>query len=140
LFIATGNNEYHSKLTEWLKPADPSTRKWGWSRLYDAYGAAIRSYAFAAKAGKLKREQLDRTLLDECENEIIAAAEDQLKRAQNCAYGTSFPEETKRSRTAGWYFSGDAAFDLAVACQLDYPIKNDPRPRMIEAILTNLNY
>src|SRR5207244_1729910 len=33
-----------------------------------------------------------------------------------------------------------AAFDLAVACQLEFPEKNDPRPRMGEAILSNLNY
>jgi len=29
---------------------------------------------------------------------------------------------------------------LAVACQLDYPIRNDPRPRMLNALLSNLNY
>jgi len=140
LFIATGGAEYQTKLLEWLNPSDPSTRKWGWLRLYDAYGSAIRSYAFAARSGKLKREQLEPQLLEQCENEIIAAGEEQLKRAQACAYGTSFPEETKRARSAGWYFSGDAAFDLAVACQLDYPARNDPRPKMMEALLSNLNY
>ena len=75
-----------------------------------------------------------------CEDEIIAAAQDQIRRSEDSAYGTSFPEETKRSRSAGWYFSGDAAFDLAVACQLDYPILNDPRPKFLEAMLGNLNY
>jgi hypothetical protein len=29
---------------------------------------------------------------------------------------------------------------LAVAFQLDYPVKNDPRPRFMEAILSNFNY
>jgi len=140
LFLATGEATYHKKLIEWLNPADPATRKWGWLRLYDAYGNAIRSYAFAAKAGKMKRDQLQLELLEQCENEIAALGEEQLRRAQNCAYGTSFPEETKRSRSAGWYFPGDAAFDLAVACQLDYPRRNDPRPRLLEALLTNLNY
>ena len=140
LFIATQDPEYQKKLGAWLNPSDPATRKWGWLRLYDAYGAAIRSYAFAAKAGKIKREALQPLLLEQCEAEIATVGEEQLRRAQNCAYGTSFPEETKRSRSAGWYFSSDAAFDLAVACQLDYPPKNDPRPRMLEAMLTNLNY
>jgi hypothetical protein len=140
LFLATGDPEYHKSIAEWLRPSDPGTRKWGWLRLYDAYGAAIRSYAFGAKSGRVKPGQLDTPLLEACENEIIAAAEDQLKRAQLCAYGTSFPEETKRARSAGWYFSGDAAFDLAVAYQLSYPSRNDPRPRMLEAILSNLNY
>jgi len=140
LFIATQDPEYQKKLIAWLDPSNATTRKWGWLRLYDAYGAAIRSYAFAAKAGKVKHEALQPLLLDQCENEIATAGEEQLRRAQNCAYGTSFPEETKRSRTAGWYFSSDAAFDLAVASQLEYPPKNDPRPKMLEALLTNLNY
>jgi hypothetical protein len=140
LFIATGEPQFEKRIGEWFKPADPETRKWGWWRLFDAYGCAIRSYAFAAKAGKIPREKLDRLLLEQCENEIIASGEDQLRRSHDSAYGTSFPEETKRARAAGWYFSGDAAFDLAVACQMDYPSKRDPRPKMIEAILANLNY
>jgi hypothetical protein len=79
-------------------------------------------------------------LLEECEAEIAADGEDQLNRARHSAYGTSFPEETKRAGSAGWYFSSDAAFDLAVACQLDYPVMNDPRPAMRAALISNLNY
>ena len=140
LFLATGDKAYQKKLIELFDPSDAGIRRWGWMRLYDAYGCAIRSYAFAAKAGKIKREQQQPLFLDRCEAEIAADGEDQLRRARESAYGTSFPEETKRVRTAGWYFSMDAAFDLAVACQLAYPIKNDPRPAMIEALLSNLNY
>src|SRR5439155_20080075 len=114
--------------------------KWVWWRLWEAYGCAIRSYAFAAKAGKIARETLHPLFLEQCENEIIAAGEDQLRRARDSAYGTSFPEETKRARSAGWYFSSDAAFDLAVAYQMDYPIKRDPRSKIMEAIVSNLNY
>jgi hypothetical protein len=140
LFLATGDAKYHKKVQEWLNPADPGIRKWGWWRLFESYGCAIRSYAFAAKAGKIKREQLQPLLLEQCEAEIVAAGEDQLHRAESSAYGTSFPDETKKARTAGWYFSSDAAFDLAVAYQLDYPIKNDPRPKLMEALISNLNY
>jgi len=140
LFLATGDPVFQQKLLEWLHPADAGERRWGWWRLYDAYGCAIRSYAFAVKAGKAKREQLNRVLLEECEAEIAADGEDQLNRARHSAYGTSFPEETKRAGTAGWYFSSDAAFDLAVAYQLDYPVMNDPRPAMRAALLSNLNY
>jgi hypothetical protein len=140
LYLATGDARYQEKLLSWLHPADPETRRWGWWRLYEAYGCAIRSYAFAVRSGRLKHNQLDSHLLEECEDEIAAAGEDQLRRAQDCAYGTSFPEEGKRNRTAGWYFSDDAGFDLAVACQLDYPAKRDPRPRMLEALISNLNY
>ena len=89
---------------------------------------------------RIKREQLNATLLTDCENEIIAAAEDQCRRSKESAYGTSFPAETKATRTAGWYFSGDAAFELATACQLDFPQMNDPRPKYVDAILGNLNY
>lgn len=140
LFLATGESKYHEKLQEWLKPQDPENRKWGWWRLFESYGCAIRSYSFAARAGKVKREQLQPRLLEQCEAEIIASGEDQLRRAENSAYGTSFPQETKKVRTAGWYFSSDAAFDLAVAYQLDYPPKNDPRPKLLEALISNLNY
>ncbi len=140
MFLATGDPAIHKQLLQWFNPTDPGTRRWGWWRLYDSYGCAIRSYAFGARSGRLKRDQLDPLLLGQCEDEIIAAGEDQLKRAQASAYGTSFPEETKRTLSAGWYFSSDAAFDLAVASQIDYPEKRDPRPKLFEAILSNLNY
>jgi hypothetical protein len=140
LFLATGEPTFADKLAQWLKPSDPATRLWGWWRLYGCWGNAIRDYAFAARSGRIKREKLDPTLLGDCENEVIAAADDQLRRSQESAYGTSFPSETKATRTAGWYFSGDAAFEFAVACQLDFPQMNDPRPKYVEAILGNLNY
>ncbi|HLP78286.1 MAG TPA: glycoside hydrolase family 9, partial [Candidatus Paceibacterota bacterium] len=82
----------------------------------------------------------DPRLLELCENEIISAGEDQLRRSEDSAYGVSFPSETKRTRSAGWFFAGDAAFDLAVASQLDYPIMNDPQPKLLAAILSNLNF
>jgi hypothetical protein len=140
LYIATGEKAYEQKLLEWLHPNDPATRVWGWQRLSESYGNAIRSYTFAVKAGKLRENQVDRLLREQCENEIVAAGEDQLRRASESAYGTSFPVETKRVKTAGWYFSSDAAFDLATAYQLDYPILNDPRPKLLDALLSNLNY
>lgn len=140
LFLATGDEQVHNKLMEWLKPSDPETRRWGWWRLYDAYGCATRSYAFAARTGRLRRDQLNPLFLEDCEKEIAAAGEDQLRWAQDSAYGTSFPGETKRTLNGGWYFSSDAAFDLAVACQLDYPANRDPRKAMLEALIGNMNY
>ncbi|HEY3854009.1 MAG TPA: glycoside hydrolase family 9 protein [Verrucomicrobiae bacterium] len=140
LFLATGEPAYQEKLLDWLHPSDPAERRWGWWRLYDSYGCAIRSYAFAVKSGRLRKEQLNRILLEDCENEIAADGQDQLDRARQCAYGTSFPIESKRAGSAGWYFSSDAAFGLAVACQLDYPILNDPRPQMRAALISNIDY
>jgi hypothetical protein len=140
MFLATGDQAFQKRLLAWFNPADPGTRKWSWWRLYEGYGCAIRSYAFAVQAGRIRREQLDLGYLSKCENQIIAAGEDQLRWARDSAYGTSFPLETKRVRGAGWYFSDDAAFDLAVASQLDYPRLNDPRPKFLEALLSNINY
>ncbi|HEU5125235.1 MAG TPA: glycoside hydrolase family 9 protein [Verrucomicrobiae bacterium] len=140
MFLATGDPKIHAQLLDWLNPADPETRKWSWWRLFEDYGHAIRDYAFAARSGRVPQNQLDPRLLELCENEIIQAGEDQLQRANNSAYGTSFPTETKATRTAGWYFSSDAAFDLAVAYQLNYPIMNDPRPKLLAALLSNLNF
>ena len=140
MYLATGEPAYQTKLLEWLHPADPAERRWGWWRLYDSYGCAIRSYAFAVKSGRMHLEQMNRMLLEECEAEIDADGRDQLQRAQQSAYGTSFPEETKRAGSAGWYFSSDAAFDLAIALQLEYPVMNDPRPAMRAALISNLNY
>jgi hypothetical protein len=57
LFLATGDPAFQEKLLEWLHPADPANRRWGWWRLYDSYGCAIRSYAFAVKAGKARPDQ-----------------------------------------------------------------------------------
>jgi hypothetical protein len=140
LFLATREPVYQDKLSQWLHPDDTALRLWGWWRMYASYGNAIRDYAFAAKTGRLKRDQQLVLLRERCEAEIAAAGLDQLARAQASAYGTSFPLESKRMETAGWYFSSEAAFDLAVACQLDYPVMNDPRPKMMEALISNLNY
>ena len=140
LFLATGDESFQRRLSQSFDPADPHTRRWGWWRLYECYGRAVRSYAFAVAAKKARPDQLDGEFLRRCEEEIAAAAEDQLRWARESAYGTSFPTETKRRRSAGWYFSLDQAYDLAVASCLPQPPLNDRRSRYLDAILTNLNY
>lgn len=140
LFLATGDPALHRQVHQRLNPADPATRKWGWWRVYESYGCAERSYAFAVKSGRLKLGQVDPKLLIRCEDEVARSGEDQLRWARESAYGTSFPMPTKRVRSAGWYFSTDRAFDLAVAHQLDHPEQNDPRAKLLEAMISNLNY
>jgi hypothetical protein len=140
LFAATGEAEFHERATAWLDPANSETHRWGWWRLCESYGRAIRSYAFAARSGRLSSKQLSPRLLSLCEGEIVAGADDWLRASQQSAYGLSLPEATKRVLGAGWYFPLDYAFDLAVACQLDYPKNNDPRPDFFAAVLSNLNY
>ena len=140
LFLATGEESFHKKMLGSFQPGEERTRRWGWWRLYEGYGRAIRSYALAVKSGKAKASQMDRSFLRACETELVAAADDQLRWSQQSAYGTSFPTETKRFRGGGWYFSLDQAFDLAAACALDHPLMNDPRPKYREAVVANLNY
>ena len=134
LFLATGESKYHDELRSHFDPADKETMHWGWERLFDSYGCAIRSYAFGAKSGRVTDQQLDPAYLAKCRTEIIAGGDDHVSWATDSAYGTSFPIESKRFRTAGWYFSTAQAFDIAVAEVLN------PRPDRMQAILTNINY
>src|SRR5690349_21875827 len=54
--------------------------------------------------------------------------------SQQNAYGTSFPLDTKAVQSAGWYFSTDQAFDLAVAYQLN------AKTQYLAAAIANMNY
>jgi hypothetical protein len=134
LFVATGDETYHQQLKAWFDPADPNTLRWSWWRLFEGYGCAVRTYAFAARSGRLPLSALDPVYLAKCEAQILATGEDQLRFAQQTAYGTSFPEPDKTYRNAGWYFSSERAFDLTVAYQLS------PKPEYLDAITSNLNY
>ncbi len=140
LFLATGEEEYHRKFKQWCDPASDRTRRWGWWRMSECWGHAIRSYAFGARSGRIAAARLDPALLRKCENEIEAAGRDALRNSDESAYGTSLPAETKRMKGGGWYFSLDQGFDLVVASLLDYPRADDPRPRFLAAYLANLNY
>ncbi|MEW6305433.1 MAG: glycoside hydrolase family 9 protein, partial [Verrucomicrobiota bacterium] len=135
MFLATGDPSYHETLKAWFpEPADPGTFRWGWWRLYGTYGNAVRSYAFAARSGRLAEGQLDAAYLAKCASVVVASGNDHLQWSQNNAYGSSFPELTKAYRAAGWYFSSVQAFDLVAAYQLD------ARPEVLDAILCNVNY
>ncbi|HWA25480.1 MAG TPA: glycoside hydrolase family 9 protein [Lacunisphaera sp.] len=140
LFLATGEGEFHDKFRAWCDPAGDRTRRWGWWRLNECWGNAIRSYAFAGRTDRIAADRLDAALLAKCEREIEAAGRDAMNSSDESAYGTSFPAQTKRMRGGGWYFSLDQAFDLAVASLLDYPRQADPRPQFLEAYLANLNF
>ena len=50
-----------------------------------------------------------------------------LQWSQQSAYGTSFPMATKAVQGAGWYFSTDQAYDLAVAYQLNRKLELSQR-------------
>ncbi len=135
MFLATGGAAYHQKLMEWFPdPSNPATFRWGWWRMYACYGNAVRSYAFAARSGRLPVSQLNAAYLAKCEAQVTAAGNDALTWSQQGAYGSSFPDATKRVRAAGWYFSADQAFDIAVAQQIT------PRAEYLDAMVRNMNY
>lgn len=134
LFLATGDPKYQKFLGSQFDPSSPATRRWTWWRLYEGYGCAIRSYAFATRTGRLKADQLLPELSRRCLAELVAAGEDQLRYAQESAYAVSYPGADKRYRSASWFFPIDRAFDLAVAYQLS------PKPEFARAIWSNVDY
>ncbi len=134
MFIATGDQGIHATLKSWFDPSNSATWRWGWWHMAECYGNATRSYAFAAKSGKLPASALDSAYLAKCQAEVIAAGDMQLGFSQASAYGTSFPTQTKAVQGAGWYFSQDQAYDMTVAYQLN------PKPEYMAAIIANMNY
>ena len=134
LFAATGDPAYQAQLEAWYDPSSPATLRWGWWRLFESYGCAARTYAFAVRTGRLQSWQLDPAYLAKCEAQILAAGQDALGRSLNDAYGTAFDTASKRQRTAGWYFSSERAFDMTVAYQIA------PSDDLADAVMSNLNY
>jgi hypothetical protein len=135
LYLATGEAEFRERLFEWFpNPADPATFRWGWWRMSESWGNAIRSYAFAARSGRLPAAALDPRYLALCEGQILAAADDARSWSTKNAYATAFPLPTKAVNGAGWYFSLDQASDMAVACAID------PKPAYIDAMVGAMNY
>jgi len=135
MYLATGNTQYQTQLFSWFpNPADPSTFRWGWWRMSESWGNAIRSYAFAARSGRLPASALDRRYLALCEGQVLSAGDDEAIWSANNAYGTAFPTPTKTMRGGGWYFSMDAASDAAIAYQIE------PRAEYLDAIVGAMNY
>jgi hypothetical protein len=135
LYLATGDDTYRDQLQQWFpNPADPATFRWGWWRMSEAWGNAIRSYAFAARSGRLPPDKLDGRYLALCEGQIVAAAEDALDWSGKSAYATPLPLPTKRVRGGGWYFSLDQASDIAVAWLIA------PKPAYLDALVGAMNY
>jgi hypothetical protein len=134
MYLATGDPAIHQTLRSWFTPGDPATLRWGWWHMCECYGHAIRSYAFAVQSGRLTANQLDATFLSKCQSEIAAAGDAAMNWSKMSAYGTSFPDNTKRVKGGGWYFSADQAFDVTVAYQLN--AKSD----YMDALLANMNY
>ncbi|HZZ58093.1 MAG TPA: glycoside hydrolase family 9 protein, partial [Opitutaceae bacterium] len=135
MYAATGNTAYQTQLFAWFpNPADPSTFRWGWQQMAECWGNAIRTYAFAARSGRLPASALNASYLALCNAQIVAAGDNAAAWSQACAYGTPFPPETKAVLGGGWYFSLDQASDMAVAYQVD------PKPAYIDGLVAAMDY
>ena len=134
LFLATGSAEAHQELLSSFDPTAPSTRRWGWMRLFEGYGCATRSYAFAVASGRATEKKLDAAFLRKAQSEIRSAAEQVLEDLRDNAYATPFPRQNKRFRNAGWYFSSVAAFDLLPAYLLE------PNSEYLDGFASSLSY
>ena len=135
MFAATGDSQYQSKLLEWFpNPADSSTFRWGWWRMSQGWGNAIRTYAFAARSGRLPQGALNAAFLAACEGQVVAAGDDAVTWSHDNAYASPFPTATKAVNGGGWYFSLDQASDMAVAYQIN------PKPAYVDALVGAMNY
>lgn len=134
IFVATGDASFQQQLIQWYTPGDPQTLRWTWWRLFEGFGCATRTYAFAVRSGRLPASKLDQNYLARAEAEINAAANDIATFAEQNAYGASFPTANKAQRVAGWFFSRERAFDLLVAQLIA------PQSRHQAALQSNIDY
>jgi hypothetical protein len=102
--------------------------------MYASYGNVIRDYAAAVLSGRLQSSDLNAAYLAQCLTVITNWGNENLRWSEENAYGSSFPDHTKRVRSAGWYFSTEQAFDLVVAQRFN------PNAAYVDAILRNVNY
>lgn len=134
LFAATGNRQFEQRFVNAFKPEDSGTRRWSWWPMFEGWGNATRSYAFAVRSGRLSAGQVDQMFVHRCEQLIRETAANHVRWATESAYGTSFPDPNKSNLNAGWYFSSERAFDITVAYQLG------PDEGLRAAVVSNLNY
>jgi hypothetical protein len=134
LFLATGDHSFENEL---VSKYDPSNRQFlaqGWIRMWEGYGAAVRSYAFGVRSGRVAPGALNAGFLGKCETDLFTAAAEQVRFSAQTAYGSSFPDPHKHFHTAGWYFSVNQTYDLAVADLLEVSAERT------DTILLNMNY
>lgn len=134
LFAATGDKQYEQRLIDSFNPEDTKTRRWSWWPMFEGWGNAARTYVFATRNGRIARGTANPEFVTRCESLIHLTAANHVRFARETAYGTSFPDPNKANKNAGWFFSAERAFDIAVANALR---KDDA---LLDAIISNLNY
>lgn len=134
LFAATGDKKFEQRLIDLFNPEDTKTRRWSWWPMFEGWGNAARTYVFASRNGRIPRGTANPEFVTRCESLIHLTAANHIRFARETAYGTSFPDPNKANKNAGWYFSAERAFDLAVA----HALRKDAA--VLDAIISNLNY
>ncbi|MBP7126482.1 glycoside hydrolase family 9 protein [Myxococcota bacterium] len=136
MLLATGEDRFARFLQErGFVPTDARRfRKWQWVPLTEGYGNATRSCALSGVTGRPGRSALPPSLGEQCRKEMDTVGDELASWSLASAYGTSFPLEAKRHRTAAWYFSAEQAFDLELAAV------GRRRPDLQEAALANQHY
>ncbi len=119
MFVATGDPACQQKFIEWYNPQDPATVRWGWWYLFEGYGCAARSYGFAVSSGKRTLAEMDPAQLEKTQAIIKTAGDVISNRSLQSAYGSCLDDASKRFMTAGWFFSGDRAFDITTRNTLE---------------------
>jgi len=134
LYLATKAEKYHNFLLENYKPGSDETRRWGWQRLFEGYGGAARSYAYAKMSGRAGPSDLDPEHLRACQQEVWGWGNDLMRYADKSAYGLSFPSESKAFKVAGWYFPTSDTLDVVAAAAQSQTGDLDG------IVLSNMNY
>jgi hypothetical protein len=130
LYLLTGEDSFQSQLIKRLEPEQKALRHWGWLPAHEGWGCAARSYVLS-KTPARPRDPNWQTLLRQ---ELLAAGDLWLDASRSSAYGSTFPKESKRHQTAGWFFPHDGSFDLVVAWQIQ------SREEIRAAVWSNWNY
>ncbi len=134
LLLATGEETYQNRLLAEFDPVDRRTYEYGWRRLFEGYGNAVRSCALAPRTGRPGASRVDPDFLRRCREELLGHAADLARFSRGHAYGVSLHTEYKRHRTAGWHFAHEYLFDLAAADAVE------GSPERLSVMVSNLDY
>ena len=134
MLLATGRSEFGTFLRDAFDPGSREIRYYGWIRMFEGYGNAIRSCALASQSGRPGAARLDPSLQARCRAELLGHASDLIRFSEDHAYGVSLHPEYKRHRTAGWHFTHAYLFDLAAAGVVQ------DSPDLLRTLVSNLDY
>lgn len=136
LFAATGVSAYEGFLKQLAPdPSSPSLLTQNYLQLWEGWGSAFRTYAFAARSGRLESGQMDAAYLSQVEAELTSAGDEVVVRSGQSTYGIALDENPKKFLNPSYVFGNNASFDALVALQL-----NPAESGYVEAIRYNLNF